>query len=278
MVLDHITVHGKTYEIHDRVGYDWTTYVKLKVENKYESGFIWRRLDDLKCNKFKDPLKLNVDGTYYGLGNMTVKLKVIMEDGTIDRLNLKSKYSKIINRSLKTKYTSNSNRKFYKNVAIDEEWLSYQKFAKWVASDKSNFRLGYQIDKDILGNRYIYGPDSCVYIPPYLNKYLASFEREKRTKYLSIYKATLTFESDTESNKYKHAALRLLSLAYYKADMIPKRIYDVIIRKYIDMSLSYNMDIYYKISEIIDRHVKEEAKIYKKVNRIETMKRITFRD
>lgn len=55
----------------------------------------------------------------------------------------------------------------YKDVAVCPEWLLFSNFRNWWI--KNNVR-GWQLDKDILhkGN-LAYCPDSCIYVPRYIN-------------------------------------------------------------------------------------------------------------
>lgn len=60
----------------------------------------------------------------------------------------------------------------YADCKIDEDWLTFSKFKKWMLSEDWK---GKHLDKDILepGNK-TYGPGKCVFIPQELNKFLTS--------------------------------------------------------------------------------------------------------
>lgn len=68
----------------------------------------------------------------------------------------------------------NNARKWYSEagVSVCQEWLTFQNFAKW-HYQSSNYSEGWKLDKDltIIGNK-VYGPESCQYIPDYVNKLL----------------------------------------------------------------------------------------------------------
>ena len=57
----------------------------------------------------------------------------------------------------------------YVGVTVCEEWHSFSTFRAWWLS---NYREGYNLDKDLLmvGNRE-YGPDKCIYVPRWLNNF-----------------------------------------------------------------------------------------------------------
>lgn len=58
----------------------------------------------------------------------------------------------------------------YVGCTVCVEWLSFSNFKKWYGE---NYREGFELDKDILveGNK-IYSPDTCVFVPHYLNTIL----------------------------------------------------------------------------------------------------------
>lgn len=58
----------------------------------------------------------------------------------------------------------------YAGVAVCKEWLSFSNFREWWVENSVG---GWDIDKDLLlvGNR-MYGPDKCIYVPTWLNRFL----------------------------------------------------------------------------------------------------------
>lgn len=56
-------------------------------------------------------------------------------------------------------------------VVVCEEWLNFQNFAKWFAT---NYKEGYHLDKDILGDGKHYGLEVCRFIPQKLNNLLVN--------------------------------------------------------------------------------------------------------
>lgn len=62
----------------------------------------------------------------------------------------------------------------YKNTEVCQEWLSFKSFYSWW---KSKYIEGYQLDKDLLiENNKIYSPETCLYVPNYLNNFLSNCE------------------------------------------------------------------------------------------------------
>lgn len=57
----------------------------------------------------------------------------------------------------------------YIGVVVCDEWMSFTSFRSWWIENQVD---GWQIDKDILGNGYLYSPSSCIYIPSWLNTFI----------------------------------------------------------------------------------------------------------
>lgn len=56
----------------------------------------------------------------------------------------------------------------YVGVTVCDEWRSFMKFRKWWMEHKVD---GWQLDKDLLTDKKTYSPDTCIYIPSWLNKF-----------------------------------------------------------------------------------------------------------
>lgn len=76
-----------------------------------------------------------------------------------------SSWRNMITRSYSQK--SKEKRPTYQNVTVCEEWLVFSNFRNWWMC---NNVAGWQLEKDLLikGN-LIYSPQTCVYVPNYLN-------------------------------------------------------------------------------------------------------------
>lgn len=57
----------------------------------------------------------------------------------------------------------------YSGVTVCEKWRNFSRFNEWW---KLNQVPGWCLDKDALGDGSIYSPDTCIYIPQKLNKFL----------------------------------------------------------------------------------------------------------
>lgn len=99
-------------------------------------------------------------------------------------------------------------RPTYKYVAVCSEWLLFSNFRDWWVD---NSVRGWQLDKDILqkGN-LVYSPESCVYVPNYINSLLTDSAAARGECRLGIYfdKHANKFKSQVSLNgKRKHLGL-----------------------------------------------------------------------
>lgn len=149
-------------------------YVKFRYSNKYETIDAWYRYDEVLRDHVENYLKLGKWDQYRGKPNPKLKSNAYIHN---------------IWRHIHERCNSN---KVYEKVTVCKEWLNYYKFLEWVWSNKSNYNPDeyQQIDKDILqwNSEYkIYSPDTCVFIPTYLNKYLSGFSKRTGNKYKAWY-------------------------------------------------------------------------------------------
>lgn len=67
-------------------------------------------------------------------------------------------------------YNKKSHKKHptYIGVTVCNEWRSFMKFRKWWLKHHVD---GWQLDKDLLTDNREYSPDSCIYVPAWLNTF-----------------------------------------------------------------------------------------------------------
>ena len=56
----------------------------------------------------------------------------------------------------------------YRGCFVVEEWLTFSNFLMWW---KENQIEGWKIDKDLLSDSKVYSPETCIFIPSWLNKF-----------------------------------------------------------------------------------------------------------
>jgi len=74
----------------------------------------------------------------------------------------------------------------YKDVAVCEEWLNYQNFAKWFEKE-SNYQEGWHLDKDLLSDgAKVYSPETCIFIPQALNSFMTNKQSDNTSGYVGV--------------------------------------------------------------------------------------------
>lgn len=71
----------------------------------------------------------------------------------------------------------------YAGVTICDSWRIFTNFNSWW---KVNQKVGWCLDKDILGSGFLYSPDTCIYIPQKLNKFLNICEARRGANPLGV--------------------------------------------------------------------------------------------
>ncbi|CAH9014524.1 putative winged helix-turn-helix DNA-binding domainprotein [Vibrio phage 424E50-1] len=188
-----------------------------------------------------NPLHITVAGVgYFGIGNYQSRIG-----------NSKAKtpqYRAWENMISRCYYDRASRYEAYggRGVRVCEEWHNYQTFALWF---DSNWKEGFDLDKDILGDGMLYSPEVCRYIPQGLNKMLNT-SRTKTGKRLLDYPEGITPWGETgefcasyagkyevftkenlASNWYhntKTKSIRNLAKDYYAKGELPDEIYEVL--------------------------------------------------
>ena len=56
----------------------------------------------------------------------------------------------------------------YIGVKVCDEWLSFMAFRKWWVENQVD---GWHMDKDVLSDDRIYSPDTCIFVPAWLNTF-----------------------------------------------------------------------------------------------------------
>lgn len=152
---------------------------KVKFENGYE---IISRCADIFKGKIKNPYHLSVYGVgCFGIGEYRAKI-----DG-----KQTPEYSTWTN-MLKRCYDKKYQEKFptYKNVAVCNEWLNFQNFAKWYENNYPKvYGVKFHIDKDLLQQdteNKIYSPETCVFIPYNVNAFLTNKHLNNTSGYTGV--------------------------------------------------------------------------------------------
>lgn len=64
----------------------------------------------------------------------------------------------------------------YKDASVCDEWRSFSSFRRWWLE---NWKDTWCLDKDLLSDSKTYGPETCIFIPQWLNKFIV-FHTERK--------------------------------------------------------------------------------------------------
>lgn len=146
----------------------------------------------------------------YGVGYLGADIKYLTTDETKKSTQAYSEWATMLTRCYSEKY---HNRKpSYATCIVAEEWHNFQNFAEWFYN-KSNYRCGWQLDKDLLCyNNKVYSSENCVFIPGHINnlmrkhkhEQIITHDRQKRFDEAYDYLLNNGFDSDIAKNIYNY--------------------------------------------------------------------------
>lgn len=87
-------------------------------------------------------------------------------DGKRVRCQANSSWMRMLTRCYSAKFHHRSPT--YIGVKVCDEWLSFMTFRKWWVENQVD---GWQLDKDLLSDNRIYSPESCIFVPSWLNHF-----------------------------------------------------------------------------------------------------------
>ena len=64
----------------------------------------------------------------------------------------------------------------YVGCVVCADWLYFTKFREWWLL---NYKEGYHLDKDLLSDSFMYSPDTCVYVPQWLNNFVLDNQAQR---------------------------------------------------------------------------------------------------
>jgi hypothetical protein len=104
--------------------------------------------------------------------------------GKVRRNNpLHDRWKAMLARCYSPAYQSRS--PWYRGVTVCDEWLLYSNFKVWFYD---NYREGWELDKDIIGDGTVYSPLSCIYIPIWLNNFVTLRSSHKGVQPTGVHK------------------------------------------------------------------------------------------
>ena len=201
---------------------------------KFENGII----QDTSSDSFKK-------GQVHSYLDKTICGKGYLGENFIEPIKDKLSYkhwSSMIRRC----YNSNSrNKRYYNDVEVCEEWLSYSNFKKWFDENYWECDETLDVDKDILckGNK-IYSPQTCLLVPHKINNLFC-----KANKIRGKYPLGVSYTINKQGIKYIY--VRIFEKQKIKSVYVGKETQDTILT-------AFNM---YKESK--ENYLKYIANLYK---------------
>lgn len=134
----------------------------------------------------------------------------------------------------------------YSECTVCDDWLTLSKFAEWYYNNHVD---GYHLDKDILsGDKKIYSPETCCYVPQELNKALLNRKLHRGDFPVGVikhqwgncvrYSAHMShthlgyYSTPQEAflvyKEAKEQYVKELSEKYYLETKIPKKVYEAL--------------------------------------------------
>ncbi|MEE7538837.1 hypothetical protein G8O18_13985 [Enterobacter kobei] len=75
----------------------------------------------------------------------------------------------------------------YIGTQIHQEWLSFMSFRNWCLDN--GWRSDYELDKDFISDKKIYGPDTCAFIPSVVNLFITDSSSSRGDYPIGVTKA-----------------------------------------------------------------------------------------
>lgn len=106
----------------------------------------------------------------------------VKKDGCTIRCPAYVAWTSLITRAYSKKY----HIKFptYAGISVCEEWRYFMNFRSWWAVNNVD---GWCLDKDLLSDSGVYSPDSCIYVPSWLNNFLIDSGAKRGNYPIGVY-------------------------------------------------------------------------------------------
>ena len=192
---------------------------KIKFENGYET---MAKYYDIGEGRVKNPYHPSVYSVgYFGVGEYRASINY-----------KQTPEYRIWANVLKRCYDEKNQERCptYKGVTVCQEWHSFQNFAKWYNDNLPKiYGVKFHLDKDLLQQAVknkIYSPDTCVFLPQEINKFLNNKQSSNTSGYIGVHRykthkkwiaQIMVFGEDKGRHLGRFLTLEQASQAYQKA-------------------------------------------------------------
>lgn len=142
----------------------------------------------------------------------------------------------------------------YNGTLVCDEWLYFMRFRDWWLN---NYVKGWHLDKDFISESRIYSPDTCIYIPQHINKFINERANTRRDgqgvgvyfrkdcgSFLASIRNPISGKieylglhgtNDEAHSAWKRAKLEIAKLMKLEMDLVDERLFDGAIRRIMAM-------------------------------------------
>ncbi len=106
---------------------------------------------------------------YFGEGRFSSESKKGKESAPKEIL---AYWKRMLNRCFNPKEVLKDSSRGYIFVNVHKDWFCFQNFAEWALS-QPNWNLGFDLDKDLIGDSLEYAPEKCTFLPSDINSFLS---------------------------------------------------------------------------------------------------------
>lgn len=106
---------------------------------------------------------------YFGEGRFSSELKKNKEYAPKEIL---AYWTRMLNRCFNPKEVMKDTSRNYIFVSVHKDWFCFQNFAEWAIA-QPNWNMGFDLDKDLIGDSLEYAPEKCTFLPSDVNSFLS---------------------------------------------------------------------------------------------------------
>jgi len=250
----HMSREG--YEMKVIKGNTKPRYVLVRIDGRYNETV---KYSNLVKGKVKNLYHKSVYCTgYIGIGRHKVSIK-----------GVKTKKYKTWKRMIKMCYDYDYRVKHptCKDVTVCKEWHNFQVFGEWY--DNQHKEDGWKLYRNLLsGNKKIYSPDTCAFMPRELNLFLS-----RETKYIDRPAGVSSGGSKYESQDQCLSSGRRVYLGIFdtpeEADLayinIKYQTITLLWLKYLDKNPDIDCKVHEWMNVVYKEHMKERNRLKKRI-------------
>lgn len=143
----------------------------LKVLIEWDDGGITEAMAaNIKIGAVYYPNQKSICGVgYFGIGRYKPNKAGA---GSNYKQRVYDSWQRMIRRCYDEKEQQKPSCKAYVGVTVCEEWHNFQNFSEWAEDKLDKFEVGWELDKDMFGDGWLYSPETCTLLPSKINWFL----------------------------------------------------------------------------------------------------------